>query len=413
MLLRNTKVINDPYTFKSSATSPGETMEQNKSTPPSRSSSPTQGLTAAMGDAGIAAEPAAIESEEEKMRRMMNVLQTIAINDANFTPAHFQGNEKDSEKTEKWLDYFHNYTAFRGIDEEAQLRLFKLLLTGQANEWVKSLPSTVSGNLKSLTAEFRQRFSMTDITRWRKATAMWTREQGHSESVDSYITDIVNMARVVPIVDKELIRFAIIKGLRDNIKIHVLQSEATTIEAVTRSARIAEAAQSAAVSTSNDVSALSAQMAEMLKMMKSSGSTSIAAVDEKQRQRSPSPAPRRVQFDDRPSFERRPQPEWSRRDNQQLNQERTPQRMDSRTSRWTERRTDATTARGPQRGDSHYGSSYNQYSSVCDRCGLSHTQGGCPAFNRCCYHCGQPNHFARACRVKFHPATQSNSYNQF
>ena len=51
------------------------------------------------------------------------------------------------------------------------------------------------------------------------------------ESVDTFVTDMRNMARIVPIRDEEQLRFAIVKGL------HVLQSAATTLDGVIKAAR--------------------------------------------------------------------------------------------------------------------------------------------------------------------------------
>jgi len=133
---------------------------------------------------------------------------------------------------------------------------------------------------------------------------MWIREQGPTEAVDAYITDIINMARIIPIIDQELVRFAIIKGLKDTMKVHVLLSSPTSVEEVTRIARIAEAAKSATSKPNNDITALSTQMTEMMKFMKSNAASTqstILAVNTpaSTRHKSPSPAPRRVQFQER------------------------------------------------------------------------------------------------------------------
>ena len=344
--------------------------------------------------------PPAEETEDMKIVRMMNILQTLAINDSTFTPSQFQGDEKDTEKTERWLEYFNNYTSFRGIDDTAKLRLFKLLLSGQAAEWLRSLPDQITTQLPLLTTAFRQRFSLTDITRWQKATSMWTREQGSSESVDAYITDIINMARVVPITDKELIRFAIVKGLKNNIKIHVLQSGAATVEEVTRTARVAEAAQTASNTRETDVSALASQMAEILKMMKSNATATISTVETPKSTRppSPSPTPRRVQFDDNRQDDRPPttrtsgpqqrEPAWSTKAAMSSSWESPPRHA------WRAGM-DRTPARHHnlhlQQGQN------NSHDNVCTRCGLYHSQDRCKAINCCCYKCGQPGHYSRMC----------------
>ena len=36
----------------------------------------------------------------------------------------------------------------------------------------------------------------------------------------------------------------------------------------------------------------------------------------------------------------------------------------------------------------------------CDRCGLSHRRGQCPAYGKRCFQCGGMNHFSKFCRMK-------------
>ena len=74
---------------------------------------------------------------------------------------------------------------------------------------------------------------------------IWQRDQQPSEAVDTFMTAIQNAARIVPIHDATLIRFAIIRGLKPAIRLHVLQTGATTLDDVIRAARVAEAALSA------------------------------------------------------------------------------------------------------------------------------------------------------------------------
>jgi len=54
----------------------------------------------------------------------MNIVQTLAINDVNFTPKPFSGTDKDTEKTERWLEYFYKNTAFRGISGHSHVPSF-------------------------------------------------------------------------------------------------------------------------------------------------------------------------------------------------------------------------------------------------------------------------------------------------
>jgi len=97
----------------------------------------------------------------------------LAVNDTAFTPKPFHGNFKDAEKTEQWLTYFDSYTEFREIEGRPKLRLFKLLMSEQAAEWLRSLPEDVVSDYDELIRAFRTRFALTSIDRLKKATAVW------------------------------------------------------------------------------------------------------------------------------------------------------------------------------------------------------------------------------------------------
>ena len=77
------------------------------------------------------------------------------------------------------------------------------------------------------------------------------------------MTATQNAASIVPINDATLMRFAIIRGLKPGIRLHVLQTGATTLDDVIRAARVAEAAVSASEPT-DEVSQLTAQVNQLL-----------------------------------------------------------------------------------------------------------------------------------------------------
>jgi hypothetical protein len=76
-------------------------------------------------------------------------------------------------------------------------------------------------------AAFKERFAQKELHRWQNASSMWTRQQEH-ESVDEFITAIRNLARLISINGEEQIKFAIIKGLKRDIKQHVFQADPKT-----------------------------------------------------------------------------------------------------------------------------------------------------------------------------------------
>ena len=104
---------------------------------------------------------------------------------------------------------------------------------------------------------------MSDIDRWSKASSLLSRAQKAGESVDTYVTDMQNATRVVPITDQNLLRFAIVRGLKPTIRLHVLQSGAQTLEDVTKAARVAEVALSAS-EPSDEITKLTNQVTQLL-----------------------------------------------------------------------------------------------------------------------------------------------------
>jgi uncharacterized protein (DUF2267 family) len=216
----------------------------------------------------------------------------LPVNDGTFTPKQFSGSLKDTNHVDKWLEHFTYYAEFRCLSADRKLQLFKLLLTDQAADWFRALPHDIKEDLELLMAAFKERFAQNELHRWQNASSMWTRQQGEDESVDEFITAIRNLARLIPINDEEQIKFAIIKGLKRDIKQHVLQADPKTLEDITKAARIAEVAYTS-TKADNKVADLTKQVTELVEHLKKSTINSIQTAH-----RSRSPSPRRVHFDE-------------------------------------------------------------------------------------------------------------------
>ena len=80
---------------------------------------------------------------------------------------------------------------------------------------------------------------------------MWQRVQGASENVDSYITSVKKLAKVVGI-EVEQLRYALQRGLCSQILAHVIQAHATTVEDLVIAACVAEAASLAIATAQTD-----------------------------------------------------------------------------------------------------------------------------------------------------------------
>jgi hypothetical protein len=218
------------------------------------------------------------EDDDVVVPRDEDMFARLMISDANIAPRPFSGTSSDTEKAEQWLASFKTYAKLRALSPAAQKHYFQLLMVDDAATWVRTLPAPISGNLKQLFGEFTKRFSLTDLDRWKKASMLWTREQSADESVDKYVSDLRNAARIIPITDNAMLQFAIIRGLRSDIKLHVLQSSPTSIDDVIQAARVAETALAASRPAQSEVGALRLQIAEL--MAKLEAKPTVAVIDD-------------------------------------------------------------------------------------------------------------------------------------
>ena len=108
-------------------------------------------------------------------------------------------------------------------------------------------------NWDQLHEKFKERFSDSDVMCWQKASKLRGRDQGPHESVDSFATAVQKIAKSAAVNDK-MLRYAIIRGLRKELRTHVIQSGATSLADLISAARVAEiaAAERSSPMTSSD-----------------------------------------------------------------------------------------------------------------------------------------------------------------
>jgi hypothetical protein len=103
-----------------------------------------------------------------------------------------------------------------------------------------------------------------------------------------------NMAKRVPINDEEQLKFAIIKGLKSELKRYVLQADPKSLEDVTKATKIAALAfADTKTESNNQVADFTKQVALLLDRFSKSVVNAI-----QQAARSRMPSPRRVHFDE-------------------------------------------------------------------------------------------------------------------
>jgi hypothetical protein len=328
----------------------------------------------------------------------------LLFSDSSYAPPSFTG--LPTQDAEKWLKKFNYYIAFRGLLPASALQLFKLLLTDTAADWLESIPEATKTDWSLLQAAFNERFAASDIYRWQKAAEVWSRQQSDTESVDCYMTDVMNKAKRVPIDDVNLIRFAIIKGLKASIKQHVLQSGANDLDSVMKAARIAEAAAIQVPTASPDVATLSKEIKDLVSVVKEITLRSRPSTPERvaslTRSRSPSPSysrnPRRVSFADDRSVSPSRQQSHSSRPSQQ-------QSVASAHRDWSADRyfPAPPPAHTYNSGSTNFSvrsrdSRSHDFRQFCGNCGRVHPPNRCPAYGLRCYGCSRMHHIRRMCR---------------
>lgn len=238
-----------------------------------------------------------------------------------------------------------------------------------------------------------------------------------------------NLARLVPITDEEQIKFAVLKGMRKDIKLYVLQANPKTLDDVIKAARIAEIAFTS-TTTDNQVADLTKQVSQLVDALKKS---SVNAVQTSSRSRTPSP--RRVHFVDMPerstgAYDSRQPAERQRQPHQQSieNQPRERCQVDSY-RRISNNFITADRGRHSPTRDTFYSqqpSATTLYSRPrpqpevrtnrsggverrCGNCGaFYYYEHVCRAVTKQCFYCHKTGHLANVCRSRPQAASFSN-----
>jgi hypothetical protein len=292
--------------------------------------------------------------------------------ESSLAPKPFGGATTDTDNAERWLLYLKKYIDYRHLRGDEALALFKLLLIDQAQDWLYALPEGQADSFERLKEAFMQRFTPNPLQRYQKASHMWTRNQGPTESVDAYITALKTAANQIQFRDEQQLGYCIIRGLRAPLRIHVLQNQHGSLEEIAHSARVAEIATVGSTDSDKTVAELSRTVSVLVDKLTAKDNVvatppvvTVAAVAmggaDNDRQ------PRRQPFQ---SAYNRPGGVQGRQQRQQPPQQRYQERGGQNTSR------------------------------SCGNCLEFHDPNRCPAFSQTCYNCNRRNHFARACRSR-------------
>ena len=169
--------------------------------------------------------------------RLLPAIPHPKISDAIIAPKTFSGEGADADD---WLKFYIKFANFKGLSDRERVDVFSLLLTGVAGDWFATLSAAQTANWAAVEKEFRAMFSRPSCLRYQEASSLWLNPQGSNEKVDVFVTRLKKDASRLNL-PEHLLQYAVLNGLRPQIRTHCLTQGCTTLEETIRAARIAEA----------------------------------------------------------------------------------------------------------------------------------------------------------------------------
>ena len=312
------------------------------------------------------------------------------IADSIIAPKNFTG-DTSKQDPEQYLTQFNKFAQYKCIPDKEKGQLLQLLCTDTAQDWIGNLPQMQLLNWPALEREFRAAFCKSEHLKYVDVQKLFQTPQGDDEKVDAYFIRMRKAARCLNLAD-EILLFAIIGGLKANVKQFCIQNAPQSLNDALRCARIAEASVTVdptvalleKVLNANAQNAIKQETA-MKHLTEHLSALSLNPAVASTAERSPTAEPMRWQSSpsdqNRPSeqdFDRHSRPTFSRgrpMRPQQIQRQNYVQRNFNR------RPTDE-----------------NQ---KCDNCGyeLHENPASCPARSDRCRSCTSLGHWARMCRT--------------
>jgi len=289
--------------------------------------------------------------------------------DHAYAPSPFYG--KSQEDAQDFLKYIERYADFKNMNEAERLQFIAVLLRDSASDFYDSLDDATRGSWDTFKTAFLGRFGRSEAVRWRDVGDIWSVQQQPGETSADYIAKITRRSRHLPSIDETTLRYAIIHGLRPEVRSYVLQSGAKTMAELLQAAQVADVAATPADPTLttllNEVRASGARLAahdvEFELLRNKLGQLNVSTVSDTDQPRDRYSSTGRVRFDTR---YRSPSPRPS--ENQARRSPAPPRPVNQRNS------------------------------NGCYRCGKLHPYGRCPALNVQCLACGRIGHYRSVCR---------------
>lgn len=199
-----------------------------------------------------------------------------------------------------WLRSVKHWVAFKEMDRAEKAKSFPVMLRGSALVWYDNVDDDVKDDFDLLTEAFLDRYHIVGVTGWKDAASMWSTPQLPHQSVDDYLNQMERKASKTTMPDDQK-RFAVINGLRYNIRQQVLQHEIINLSQIRHWATIAEASENQG-DAQNEIANLSKQLKVLTEQLSVNKINVLAEAEEKgaqkvrfqeaaARARTPSPRP--------------------------------------------------------------------------------------------------------------------------
>jgi len=278
---------------------------------------------------------------------------------------------------------------YKQMSEAQRLQFITVLLCHSASDLLDTLTPEQKDTWDHFKTAFMARFGRSQRLLWRDAWDIWSQQQGQDESAEDIISKITRRARRLPNMDETMLRYAIIHGLKGQIRTQVLQANVQTMAELLHAAKVADAAQPSTADpnlkllldeirkSNNQHADHRAAFEQLTGRLNHLHVSSVGQCGNRAGSRSPRRVPFAEQRTPSPEPERRPFPPQRRRRGQQ-----TPQRI----------------GRSPH------------HPAGCYRCGKSHRNQPCPAQQAQCGYCSRIGHYMSVCLQRRDAARRRNNY---
>ena len=109
-------------------------------------------------------------------------------------------------------------------------------MTGPAADWLDNRTTATFDDYKT---DFEARYKTPEVIKYKSARQIFTRRQEDGETTDDYSTAMIKLGKVIN-VSEDMLRYAILNGLKPDIATYVTQHNPQSLEELLTAARVAE-----------------------------------------------------------------------------------------------------------------------------------------------------------------------------